>query len=152
VQSTAVEAAETLSPVAFGEALAASHGRADDIETMLARLNNSNLTGVPNAIWPLYLYLNYAQKAGLAPFDGTFLAVSPDTPAVRSLLNDSIRWPDGVEVGEFDRPTTHTKSSLAAPPLGTATARMMRLRGRRRARGLPGSPRQVSFRGRGPRA
>ena len=36
------------------------------------------------------------------------------------------------------RLSTHTKSSLAAPPLGTATSLMLRLLGRRRAHGLRG--------------
>ena len=105
VQDSYERAAFTLSPIAFGEAQALSHARADDIQEVLQGLNHSNLTGVPNAIWPLALYLEYAAGTGLAPFDGNFLAVAPDVPQVRQLLNDSLQahWPH-VEVGDFDRP------------------------------------------------
>ena len=109
VQPDFEQAAESLGPVSFGEAQFAARARADDITDVLASRNDSNLTGVPNAIFPLEIYLLYAREQGIAPFDGTFLAVAPSTPAVYQLLNDSIPW-FNTSVGEYDRPKGSSKA------------------------------------------
>ena len=109
VQQNYLTAVETLSPIGFAEALASSRGQADDIEAALAEFNGTNLTGVPNAIFPLALYLAYAANESLAPFDGTFLAVTPDTDEVRALLNESLHWPrDKIISSNWLRPTPQT--------------------------------------------
>lgn len=108
VQDNFASALGTLSPFTFAEAQALGHGgQADDIQSVLKYSNNSNISGVPNGIWPLALYLSYAAGIGAAPFDGNYLAVTPDEPAVRLLLNETLRWPH-VEVDDFDRPTIQT--------------------------------------------
>ena len=109
VQPDFEQAALSLGPVSFSEAQFAARARADDITDVLASRNDSNLTGVPNAIFPLEIYLLYAREQGIAPFDGTFLAVAPSTPAVYQLLNDSIPW-FNTSVGEYDRPKGSSKA------------------------------------------
>ena len=68
VQDSFALAAETLGPGAFFKALSESTaGRGGDIQTVLANDANGTNTSVPNAIWPLTLYLTYAATAGVAP-------------------------------------------------------------------------------------
>jgi hypothetical protein len=119
-QDTYEQAVNTLGPLSFVEAITASQGaQGDDIQAVRQRFENyTNATGVPNAIWPLSGYLEYATAPNIsfcrgnattrhgrecfdnvipffepqAPFDGTFLAVTPDTVEVRSLLHDIFHW------------------------------------------------------------
>lgn len=111
VQDSFLGAASTLSPFAFDVAWYASRARADDLQSVVKHFeskNISNITGVPNAIWPLAMYLEYASLQALPPFDGTFLAVAPDVPAVHAMLNSSLRWP--VEYTNANRPIGPSKA------------------------------------------
>ncbi len=83
-QSSYAGAVETLGPQSWLEASFAAHAQADDVSLILSHFNVSKLA--VNAIPPLALFLLYASETGAAPFDGSFLAVAPDTAEVRQLL------------------------------------------------------------------